>query len=583
MPEKRQDKKYPAPSRVSNLCSGSLRDAVRLLPSWTVRSILAAASGLLLAVSFPPYDFYPLAWTGLVPLLEAIRRAPTPRAAWSTGTLAFLILYVGAGWWGWNHYHLQPALAASAPLLVMPILLGAPCGAAVLLRRRLGSAAAVTGLLAGITAVEWSLFQGPWALPWLIIGHSQANAFPFNQLADPFGPLGLSVWVWTVNIALWTGVTRTVDVSSGGSLPADRPGGRRPVGRGTAQRWGGGRWSWPPLLAAFLLVAGVYGYGARQLNRYGPARSQAASVDASRSLELLLVQPGLTAPAWSELEARRVERLRTLTDSFLEAPSASEARPDLVLWPEAALPEEASTPGDSARSALRAWSRSKGIPLLTGAILTVRRAEPPVPERDGLLNSALLLGASGGPQRYDKRRLVPFAEQVPGARWWPRLQHLALDGDPSERNGSGAYRTGRTDPVLQIGDWTVGLMICFESVFAGPARRAVSAGADVLVVLAQSGWWGRTPGFEQHFSFSRLRAIQTRRPLAMVTVNGRSGWIRPDGRTAGQLGWMERGGLRVSWTPSARSAQVAIHPHPESPRPPYPSRPRTPGPETRAE
>lgn len=578
MPEKRQDKKYPAPSRVSNLRSGSVREAVRLLPSWTARSILAAASGLLLAASFPPYDLYPLAWTGLVPLLEAIRRAPTPRAAWTTGTLAFLTLYVGAGWWGWNHYHLQPALAASAPLLIVPILLGAPCGAAVLLRRRLGSAAAVTGLLAGITAVEWSLFQGPWALPWLIIGHSQANAFPFNQLADPFGALGLSVWVWTVNIALWTGVTRAVGVSSGGSISAERSGGRGPGEPGAA-----GRWSWAPLLAAFLLVAGAYGYGTRQGNRYGPARGQAASVDASRSLEILLVQPGLAAPVWTELGTRRAGRLRALTDSLLGAPAAPGARPDLVLWPEAALPEEASAPGDSVRSALRAWSRAQGIPLLTGAILSARRAEPPVPEGNGLLNAALLLGAVGSPQRYDKRRLVPFAEQVPGARWWPRLQHLALDGSPSAADGSGGYRTGRTGPVLQVGDWTVGLMICFESVFGGPARRAVSAGADVLVVLAQSGWWGRTPGFEQHFAFSRLRAIQTRRPVAMVTVNGRSGWIRPDGRTGAQLGWMERGGLRVSWTPSARSAQVAIYQHPESPHPPYPSRPRTPGSETPAE
>ena len=67
-----------------------LRDAAT--PRWHEYS-LAGLSSLLLVVSFPDFDLWPLAWVALVPLLCVIARRPRPLAAfglgWATGALFF--------------------------------------------------------------------------------------------------------------------------------------------------------------------------------------------------------------------------------------------------------------------------------------------------------------------------------------------------------------------------------------------------------------------------------------------------------------------------------------------------------------
>src|SRR6185295_7599924 len=82
---------------------------------------LAALSGVLLAVSLPRYDLWPLAWFGLAPLLFAIRgRTPREafRIAWS-GWLVFslLVLY-------WiaptiSNFTRVPAVLAAVVLLLL--------------------------------------------------------------------------------------------------------------------------------------------------------------------------------------------------------------------------------------------------------------------------------------------------------------------------------------------------------------------------------------------------------------------------------------------------------------------------------
>jgi len=60
-----------------------------------------------------------------------------------------------------------------------------------------------------------------------------------------------------------------------------------------------------------------------------------------------------------------------------------------------------------------------------------------------------------------------------------------------------------------------------------------------LCVITNDGWWGDTPGYRQHFSFSRLRAIENRRWLVRSANTGKSGVISPTGEVISETNWWE--------------------------------------------
>ena len=63
----------------------------------------------------------------------------------------------------------------------------------------------------------------------------------------------------------------------------------------------------------------------------------------------------------------------------------------------------------------------------------------------------------------------------------------------------------------------------------------------MLFVLTNDGWWDDTPGYKQHFSYSRMRAIETRRYIVRSANTGISGFINSRGNVLDTLGWNKRG------------------------------------------
>jgi apolipoprotein N-acyltransferase len=59
--------------------------------------------------------------------------------------------------------------------------------------------------------------------------------------------------------------------------------------------------------------------------------------------------------------------------------------------------------------------------------------------------------------------------------------------------------------------------------------NAVAKGANLIFVITNDGWWKDSPGVGQHFSYSRLRAIETRRSVVRSANTGISGFINQKG------------------------------------------------------
>ena len=105
----------------------------------------------------------------------------------------------------------------------------------------------------------------------------------------------------------------------------------------------------------------------------------------------------------------------------------------------------------------------------------------------------------------------------------------------------------------------IGCAICYESVYGEYAAEYVRAGAKVMTVITNDAWWGNTPGYRQHLSYARLRAIELRRDIARCGNTGISCFIDQRGEILSQTDWWTRGTL--SSLVHLSSAQTAFVRH----------------------
>src|SRR3979490_2100954 len=86
---------------------------------------LIIASALLLILSFPNFELWPLAWIGLTPFLLVVARPLKAARAFVLGWLWGAIFFYGTCWWLTypmiRYAHISPRLAY--PLLLLPIAL----------------------------------------------------------------------------------------------------------------------------------------------------------------------------------------------------------------------------------------------------------------------------------------------------------------------------------------------------------------------------------------------------------------------------------------------------------------------------
>ena len=137
-------------------------------------------------------------------------------------------------------------------------------------------------------------------------------------------------------------------------------------------------------------------------------------------------------------------------------------------------------------------------------------------------NSALLIDTLNV-QHRNKSQLVVGVEAIP--EWMGFLKNFSIT--------MGIARgTLKTDPYshnMSFGNHHAGVAICYESAFGGYVSEFARKGADLLFVITNDGWWGDTPGYKQHFEFSKLRAIENRRCVARSANTGKSGFFNQKG------------------------------------------------------
>ncbi len=227
-----------------------------------------------------------------------------------------------------------------------------------------------------------------------------------------------------------------------------------------------------------------------------------------------LIQPYIPqGEKWDAAKAQEI--LRTIEQVTFDA--NKNGAPDAILWPEAVTPWTVHRDANVA-DWLNSVSHRTGKPLLLGSIFT---------EGNGAVeqwyNGAFVVDPNKGLQEpgYAKRKLVPFGEYIPLRPVLGWLEKVAPIGGDFNRGES-------VEPLLlPVGTVKVpvGVLICYEDIFPGLARESTRAGAELLAVLTNNGWFGEGGAAYQHAAHSVLRAVENRRPLVRVGNGGWSGWI----------------------------------------------------------
>ena len=136
-------------------------------------------------------------------------------------------------------------------------------------------------------------------------------------------------------------------------------------------------------------------------------------------------------------------------------------------------------------------------------------------------------------QRYEKQVLLPLAEMLPSKH----LRRL------TEIYGISDFFTPGAEPKLLARHLKVGVSICVEETFPEIMRQFKLAGAKILANITNDGWYPATNLPLQHFSHSRLRAVENGLPLVRACNTGVTSVIDHKGRLSSMLkfeSWSER-------------------------------------------
>ncbi len=451
----------------------------------------------MLTASFPPAATDWLVWFSLVPLLAAMQ-GHSPKRCFQLGFIAGTAHFLSLMYW----IIVVLGKYGGLNLFLSLIILVALCLYLALYTGLFGILFSVFydtrfGLL--LTAGAWvcleylrgRLFTG---LPWCFIGHSQSARLHLIQICDLVGVYGLSWVVAAVNIIVFKII----------------------FDRRTAMRTA--VIAQTAFVTALLLLTLFYGelkLSAPPAVTLSPIRTAVIQGNIDQSEKWI--------PEFQEKTVAAYERLSL---------QAARTEPDLIVWPETAVPLFFQDPSPLS-------ARIINIPDQTGAdLLFGSPAYVDSGHEVRYTNRAYLLSSKDrAVLAYDKTHLVPFGEYVPLQRFLPFVSRLVP--------AAGDFVPGEKIAPLPAGAYTAGVLICYEAIFPHLARRQVNGGADILVNLTNDAWFGRTSAPFQHLSMSVFRAVEARLPLIRAANTGISAFVDSRGRIV-QQGDLFREAVMVS-------------------------------------
>lgn len=484
--------------------------------------ILGAA---LMASSFPPFGFLPGAMIGLVPLLllENQISKNKKRGLWGfffSAYLFFAFFNFFTIWWVKN----ASWVGVIASVVVNSFFFALITVLYSSVKTRLSFKAGLIAFPAFFIGWEYIEFQD-WDLswPWLTIGHAFGNWPQLIQWFSYSGVLGGSLWLLIINIYVFLIIKSWRDKEEQFV-----------------------RFKKAVQLAVVVLIPSII-----SLIQYYSYEDEGFEQD------IVVLQPNMDPYSDNFMNSKgeefpslssiaHVKRFTRMADKVMDK------NVDWLLLHETALPKtetNSSIYSSPSIQLLKKWIAVNypNTSILTGLAYHELKTAKEVNQKEVLpptfkrtyngtyyeyFNSSILINRNQDtfPQ-YHKSRLVIGVERIPS--YFVYFQKYLTDFDSDSRamiyNPNNATQSDR-EVFYGLNDSSViAPVICYESVFGEYVTDYVNKGANFIGIITNDSWWGNTPGFEQHWSFARLRAVETRRSVARSANTGASGFINQRG------------------------------------------------------
>jgi apolipoprotein N-acyltransferase len=499
---------------------------------------LSTLSGVFLVLGFPISPFIPLIFIGFVPLLMVEREIsilkmnhPTPeKRPLPTDRLmkyafnTFVIWNIGATFWVSNAGLVAGMIAnyLNAFFMAGVFWLFHKMALTLIHRSWTRHSPPFGGHRYLVFIIFWLSFEFlhlNWELswPWLTLGNAFANTPFLVQWYEFTGAMGGSLWILVLNVLILQAYAYHTE--------AQQKLMRRALG----------------LIAAVFLVPALFSVFTYQ-NLAGKVKIDATD----RTAEVILVQPNYE-PHYEKFDVPpsvQLAKFLTLTAEKLDStvdyvvfPETSFDLNNVDFWNENAILSEL-------KNYVRQYPKLNlvmGVDALKvyAQRTTVRPDNLPKTTRkfdnkDGSFtywesyNAATQISSKGlGMPIYKKSKLVPGPEILP-------YGFLFSWAEPIFKSFGGTVGGLGTQPkptafLSGDGTKTVAPVICYESIYPDFCRGYVAAGAEALFIVTNDGWWGNTPGYQQHQAFARLRAIELRRSVVRSANTGTSCFINARG------------------------------------------------------
>ena len=557
----------------------------RSLSLWPV--LAALISGVLLAMCFPGFgNFSGLVWLWMLPLLPAIWRGGSKRYGFGIAYLSGLVFWLLNLKWLWT----VSGLGAMAMAAFLALYFGAWGAIAVSLGNpwrkpkdksnkvnKTGSSEqqATSSLQQKIdqktsqqrkSRAGFNLFNGAledslrslkfafinaaawvgleWLRGWVFTGFSwNGLGVAFHetpvlaQAADLVGITGLAFLPVLMSAVLVQTAVRLKAEAAAGKLK--------------------------PRLdfsVAALLLAMQFCYGVWRINHVNGWETERVRIllvqgnipqdvkwDPASVTDILQIYADATSAAIDALEQDNLTRLQ----ANVNGDAVELKQPDLVIWPESAIPTPLyfadNLDGYLMFAEMRHLINEEIRPLhaVLGPFALISGMNEFESDFDGKravwkegggqYNSIAIIAAEGELEQsistWRKMHLVIFGEYIPFIDQVPFLGELFKFSSGADFAGNFDAGTSTEPMIAPIGNGQVQLIpsVCFEDTVGRLTRKFVRTEPQLIINVTNDGWFKDSEAARQHMANAKFRAIELRRPMVRSANTGVSGIISATG------------------------------------------------------
>jgi apolipoprotein N-acyltransferase len=494
-------KKSRAPSNLKNY-----------LPSWNT-----FLSAVLIVVSFPPWNLWPLLWVALIGWFFSIQKAKTPKEAAIQGIWLGYFMSIGGFYWvayALKEYGGVPWILSIVGLQIFALFNQPQFFLFAYIYKHFEERTQKLSIKAfTLSTLFFALiYTGlDWILPKLFLdtlGHAFYLARYLRQVADLGGAACLTFIVFYFNLSAWDFLKQ-------------------------AQKTKFKSWNLGPqqiLALAICLLCWSYGFFRYQAIQSAyqntPTHLRAAAIQANiGDFDKIAAERGIAGAAYR------------IIDTYIEMSQKAlqlDLKPEIMIWPETSYPTTFGNPHskteDKLEKSIREFSQQNQMPLLFGGY-----------DRSNMkdFNAFFHLMPSGDSQVYRKNILLLFGEYIPFAENIDLIRNLFPQ--------VGNFGRGEGPQVLSISlknhadAVRMSPVICYEALFPNYAIEGANKGSQLIMNTTNDSWFGPWGEPQLHLSLTTFRSIETRIPMLRATNTGISTLITADGEITSptQIGTQE--------------------------------------------